>query len=69
MIPLRDDIPAVRPPVVVVLLILANAIAFWRELGMGHDLAAFLDHYALIPARLASALESVIEADPRLARV
>ncbi len=36
MIPLKDDVPVTRPPVVTVVLIVANAVVFlWQVLGVG----------------------------------
>lgn len=52
MIPLRDNIPSRRFPVVNVFLIIANFIAFFYELSLGEELEGFLFHYGIIPAKL-----------------
>jgi membrane associated rhomboid family serine protease len=52
MFPLRDSIPASRPPVVNVLLIVACAVAFVFELSLGPNLERFLREFAFVPARL-----------------
>ena len=40
MIPLKDDVPVSRPPVVTVALIAANVVAFlWQDLVAGRDLS------------------------------
>src|SRR5687767_1047828 len=51
MLPLRDDIPADRFPVVTISLIVANVLAFVHELRLGPEIEAALFQYALIPAR------------------
>jgi len=50
MLPLRDDIPSQRYPIVTISLIVVNVLVFLRELRLGPDLEAMLTDYALIPA-------------------
>jgi membrane associated rhomboid family serine protease len=53
MIPLRDNIPSRRAPVMTVLLIGANAAAFLYELRVpARDLPALFFAFGLVPARL-----------------
>jgi len=56
MLPLRDELPASRPPVVTRLLIVANVLAFVFELSLGHGLGEFFRMHGLVPARLAAAM-------------
>jgi membrane associated rhomboid family serine protease len=49
MIPLRDDIPSRTAPVVNVLLIIANVLAFFYQLLLGPQLNQFLRQFAVIP--------------------
>src|SRR5262245_60678382 len=51
MLPLRDDIPASRFPVVMVGIIVANVLMFFQELRVGPHLQDMLIHYGIIPAR------------------
>ena len=51
MLPLRDDIPASRFPVVTVSLIVVNVIVFLQELALGQRLDDALLNWALIPVR------------------
>jgi membrane associated rhomboid family serine protease len=52
MLPLHDDNPRQRKPVVTVLLIVANAGAFVWELMLGHRLEGFLMSAAFVPERV-----------------
>jgi len=53
MIPLRDTIRPRKSPVVNLLIILANAAAFYYELRIGPSaLNGFIDSWGLVPARL-----------------
>lgn len=53
MLPLRDDIPSRRPPVVVWALAFLNAIVFLYESQLSEvDLMQFLERFALTPAWL-----------------
>jgi membrane associated rhomboid family serine protease len=51
MIPLRDDIPARRFPLITVSLIVINVIVFFYELRLGPHLNNFLLNWAIIPIR------------------
>ena len=52
MIPLRDDNPAQRVPVVTRLLIVLNVLVFVVELSQGDGLPEFLRDWGLVPGRL-----------------
>lgn len=53
MIPLRDNIPSRRYPVVTVAIIVANVFAFFYELSLPSPvLKDFLDSYGMVPANL-----------------
>lgn len=52
MIPLRDDNPAQRVPVVTRVLILANIAAWVLELAQGEALPEFLRDWGVVPGRL-----------------
>ncbi|MBO9541814.1 rhomboid family intramembrane serine protease [bacterium] len=52
MIPLHDDVPAWRRPVVTYALIILNVLAFLYELGIGANITPFLQHWAVIPREL-----------------
>ena len=52
MIPLRDDNPAQRIPVVTRSLIVANVIVFVLELTLGEALPEFLRDWGVVPGRL-----------------
>jgi membrane associated rhomboid family serine protease len=51
MIPIRDDIPSSRFPIVTVGIIAANVLVFLQELRAGSHLQELLLNYAVIPAR------------------
>jgi membrane associated rhomboid family serine protease len=51
MLPLRDDIPSNRFPLVTVTLIVLNVIVFLQELMLGADLERALFNWAIVPAR------------------
>jgi len=51
MFPLRDDIPSQRAPVVMVLILLANAIVFGFEVLSGPQAGALIERFGLVPAR------------------
>lgn len=51
MLPLRDDIPSRRYPIVTVALIVLNVIVFLKEASLGRHLDYFLFDYAIVPAR------------------
>jgi membrane associated rhomboid family serine protease len=52
LIPLRDDTRRTGTPVVNVLLIAANALCFFYELGLGPRLTSFVMSAAFVPAKL-----------------
>src|SRR5213082_3619412 len=52
MIPLRDDNPAQRVPVVTRLLIVLNVLVFVVELSQGDGMPEFLRDWGLVPGRL-----------------
>lgn len=52
MIPLHDDVPAWRRPVVTYALIVLNVLVFLHELSLGPHLLAFLQQWAVIPRGL-----------------
>src|SRR5712692_1492338 len=53
MFPLRDTVPGRKPPVVVWVLVFMNALVFLHEVQLSPaGLQAFLNHYAMMPARL-----------------
>jgi membrane associated rhomboid family serine protease len=51
VIPLRDTVPASRPPVLTILLIILNGIVFFLELRAGAEAPALLRTHGLIPVR------------------
>ncbi|HZS51307.1 MAG TPA: rhomboid family intramembrane serine protease [Bryobacterales bacterium] len=51
MIPLRDNIPSRRYPVVNVTLIILNVVVFLYQLMLGPDLESFVRTYAVVPYR------------------
>ena len=51
MLPVRDNIPASRYPVMTVAIIVVNVLAFLRELRLGPDLDQMLFNFAIVPAR------------------
>ena len=56
MIPLRDDNPAQRMPVVTRAIILANLVAFMYELSLGENMPEFLREWGVVPGRLFASL-------------
>lgn len=57
MIPLKDMSPRRSFPLVTILLIIANALVFFYQIGLGPRAAdAFINTYGLIPARIQLAL-------------
>lgn len=55
MIPLHDDIPSRRKPLITYLLLVANLLAFLHQQTLGAQLRAFLHAWAVIPASLTHA--------------
>lgn len=55
MIPLRDNIPSRRSPLVSRLLIAANLAAFLYELSVGPGVSALLQSHGIVPARFSAA--------------
>ena len=51
MLPLRDNIPASRFPVMTVGIIALNVLVFLQELKLGRHLQDFILDYAIVPAR------------------
>jgi membrane associated rhomboid family serine protease len=65
MIPLHDDIPSRRRPVVTWLLIVANILAFTYELTLGPgSLEAFFRTWAVIPHDLTAAWRGLLAGKP-----
>jgi membrane associated rhomboid family serine protease len=63
MIPLKDMSPRRSLPVVTILLIIANVLVFFYQIGMPPGTAdAFINTYGLVPARVQMALAG----DPRV---
>ena len=52
MIPLADDIPSRRFPVITYLIIAANVLAFFFELSLGRYLDRFIAIFGLVPWRI-----------------
>ncbi|MDR5675140.1 MAG: rhomboid family intramembrane serine protease [Armatimonadota bacterium] len=53
MIPLRDSVPARRPPVVMLSILAASVLVFLYEVGLPPDeLAEFFRTFGVVPARL-----------------
>jgi len=57
MIPLRDNQASRRLTLINVMLIAANVAVFFYEASLGPGIGTFIYRYAMIPARLTSALE------------
>ncbi|HEY9854220.1 MAG TPA: rhomboid family intramembrane serine protease [Stenomitos sp.] len=55
MIPLHDDIPSARVPVVNYALIVVNVLVFLYELSLGPGIDAFFHQWAVIPRELTHA--------------
>ena len=58
MFPFRDNIPSRSFPLITVLLILINILAFFYELTLGRGLQPFLVRYGVVPALVAGWPES-----------
>lgn len=55
MIPLHDDIPSPRVPIVNYALILVNVVVFLHELSLGPAVDAFFRQWAVVPRELTTA--------------
>jgi membrane associated rhomboid family serine protease len=51
MIPLRDNIPSKRVPIVNTTIIVINSVVYLAELAQGENLTRFIYLYGLVPAR------------------
>jgi hypothetical protein len=51
MLPLRDDVPSARFPLVTLGLVVLNSLVFFWELGLGRRLGETLLHLSIIPVR------------------
>lgn len=52
MIPISDDKPAARFPIIVICIVLANCYVFFQEFMMSPShLELFIEHYGMIPVR------------------
>ncbi len=51
MLPLRDDVPSRRYPLMTVTIIAVNVAAFLHELGLGRHLEGFLVVWGIVPVR------------------
>jgi len=60
MIPFKDNIPSRTFPIVTVLLILANVLAFFYELSLGRYLEPFLMQYGVFPAAVFGSHQLVV---------
>ena len=52
MIPLRDNIPHRRLPIVTVSLIIINVVVFLYQISLGEGLKSFVWLYGFVPAKL-----------------
>ncbi len=52
MIPIKDDIPHEKPPIITTLLIVVNVIIFFYELSLGRELNIFIFRYGAIPYKI-----------------
>jgi len=53
MIPFKDNIPSRRFPLVTILIIVVNVLAFMYELSLGRGLQRFMMTYGVVPALVA----------------
>ena len=68
MLPIRDDIPARRTPVVNYLLIAACTLAFLAQLMTPADRPSLVERYGMIPKRLSDPAEPVLLPEVELVR-
>lgn len=59
MLPLKDDIPTEKPPVVTVSLIVLNVMVFLYQLSLGHNQVAFIHAYGVVPFEIANKIDLV----------
>lgn len=57
MIPLRDNIPSRRFPIVTLAVIVVNLLVFFQELKLGSHLSQFLLVWGIVPARFTDAAQ------------
>ena len=67
MIPLRDENPSRRVPVVTRVLIVINALVFMWEVSLGEHLRAAFFDFGFVPQRLTLALQGETAVPPTLA--
>ncbi len=56
MIPVRDNVYRLKPPVVTVLLISTNVAIFIYQISLGAEIDKFIGRYAVVPAELYRAI-------------
>jgi membrane associated rhomboid family serine protease len=54
MIPLKDDIPSLKFPIINTALIIINVLVFLYEITLGQSLTGFIDSFGLIPIKIMS---------------
>jgi membrane associated rhomboid family serine protease len=59
MVPIRDNNPAQRTPIITVLFIVLNVLAFVYELSLGPGLDAFFQTWAVVPALLTKSFQGM----------
>ncbi len=59
MIPIRDENPPQRVPVVTRTLIVLNVAAFLYQIGLGPKVAAFMQGWGVVPERLTDAFQGL----------
>ena len=62
MIPYKDDNPTERRPIVTVVLIVLNVLAFFFELSLGPRLSGFLAEFGAVPAEIFSGAGPAVSA-------
>jgi membrane associated rhomboid family serine protease len=67
LIPIRDDVPSRKYPIVTASIVAANVLVFIYELLLGENLKGFFQQYAVIPARYFS--EAYVGLDGAVHRV
>jgi len=69
MIPIRDDVPAIRTPIVNYVMIALCLVTFVYESLLGPRVDRFVDDYGMIPARLVKGNELLVAQRPTPVRV